>query len=114
MPLAITPTFRPRTHTSDDSYIYQLSLVVATATVSYGYPTEILSPAIVMCAASSMTSSTDDTMDHAMASAMDDTMDGAMASSMGDSMAWFMVDAIASFLHDTAMASTMDLSLIHI
>ena len=27
--------FRPRTHTSDDSYIYQLSLVVATATVSY-------------------------------------------------------------------------------
>ena len=32
MPLAITPTFRPCTHTSDDSYIYQLSLVVATAT----------------------------------------------------------------------------------
>ena len=29
------PTFRPWTHTSDDSYIYQLSLVVATATVSY-------------------------------------------------------------------------------
>ena len=27
-------TFRPWTHTSDDSYIYQLSLVVATATVS--------------------------------------------------------------------------------
>ena len=27
------PTFRPWTHTSDDSYIYQLSLVVATATV---------------------------------------------------------------------------------
>ena len=26
------PTFRPWTHTSDDSYIYQLSLVVATAT----------------------------------------------------------------------------------
>ena len=26
--------FRPRTHTSVDSYIYQLSLVVATATVS--------------------------------------------------------------------------------
>ena len=26
-------TFRPWTHTSDDSYIYQLSLVVATATV---------------------------------------------------------------------------------
>ena len=25
------PTFRPWTHTSDDSYIYQLSLVVATA-----------------------------------------------------------------------------------
>ena len=35
VPLAITPTFRPRTHTSDDSYIYQLSLVVATATVSF-------------------------------------------------------------------------------
>ena len=29
------PTFCPWTHTSDDSYIYQLSLVVATATVSY-------------------------------------------------------------------------------
>ena len=26
--------FRPWTHTSDDSYMYQLSLVVATATVS--------------------------------------------------------------------------------
>ena len=26
--------FRPWTHTSDDSYIYQLSLVVTTATVS--------------------------------------------------------------------------------
>ena len=35
MPLAITPTFRPCTHTSDDSCIYQLSLVVATATVSF-------------------------------------------------------------------------------
>ena len=33
----ITPTFRPCTHTSDDSYIYQLSLVLATATVSL-YP----------------------------------------------------------------------------
>ena len=32
---AITRTFRPLTHTSDDSYIYQLSLVVATATVSF-------------------------------------------------------------------------------
>ena len=31
----ITRTFRPWTHTSDDSYIYQLSLVVATATVSF-------------------------------------------------------------------------------
>ena len=30
----ITRTFRPWTHTSDDSYINQLSLVVATATVS--------------------------------------------------------------------------------
>ena len=29
------PTFRPWTHTSDDSYMYQLSLFVATATVSY-------------------------------------------------------------------------------
>ena len=28
--------FRPWTYTSDDSYIYQLSLVVATATVSFG------------------------------------------------------------------------------
>ena len=27
----------PWTHTSDDSYIYQLSLVLATATVSYEY-----------------------------------------------------------------------------
>ena len=34
VPLAITRTFRPWTHTSDDSFIYQLSLVVATATVS--------------------------------------------------------------------------------
>ena len=30
----ITRTFRPWTHTSDDSHMYQLSLVVATATVS--------------------------------------------------------------------------------
>ena len=35
VPLAITPTFSPWTHTSDDSYIYQMSLVLATATVSY-------------------------------------------------------------------------------
>ena len=35
VPLAITPAFSPWTHTSDDSYIYQLSLVLATATVSY-------------------------------------------------------------------------------
>ena len=34
VPLAITPSFRPWSHTSDDSYIYQLSLVIATATVS--------------------------------------------------------------------------------
>ena len=34
VPLAITRSFRPWTHKSDDSYIYQLSLVVATATVS--------------------------------------------------------------------------------
>ena len=31
----ITQRFRPWTHTSDDSYISQLSLVVATATVSW-------------------------------------------------------------------------------
>ena len=30
-------TFRPWTHTSDDSYMYQLSLVVATATVSFNF-----------------------------------------------------------------------------
>ena len=35
VPLAITPTFSPWTHTSDDSYIYQLSLVLATATASF-------------------------------------------------------------------------------
>ena len=35
VPLAIARRFRPWTHTSDDSYIYQLSLVVATATVSF-------------------------------------------------------------------------------
>ena len=35
VPLAITPTFSPWTHTSDDSYIYRLSLVLATATVSF-------------------------------------------------------------------------------
>ena len=35
VPLAITRTFRPWTYTSNDSYIYQLSLVVATATVSF-------------------------------------------------------------------------------
>ena len=35
VPLAITPTSRPWTHTSDDSYFYQLSLVLATATVSF-------------------------------------------------------------------------------
>ena len=35
VPVAITPTFSPWTHTSDGSYIYQLSLVLATATVSY-------------------------------------------------------------------------------
>ena len=29
------PPFRPWTHTSDDSYMYQLSLVVATAAVSF-------------------------------------------------------------------------------
>ena len=38
VPLAITPTFSAWTHTSDDSYIYQLSLVLATATVSFFPP----------------------------------------------------------------------------
>ena len=53
-PLAITPTFSPWTHTSDDSYIYQLSLVLATATVSYDTSTRCtyssLEP-LVPCAA---------------------------------------------------------------
>ena len=40
------PTFRPWTHTSDDSYIYQLSLVVATATVSYRLCTRPEFPAL--------------------------------------------------------------------
>ena len=40
--LAITPTFRPWTHTSDDSYIYQLSLVLATAIVSSNIPGSII------------------------------------------------------------------------
>ena len=35
VPLAITPTSRPWTHTSHDSYFYQLSLVLATATVYF-------------------------------------------------------------------------------
>ena len=39
VPLAITQTNGPWTHTSDDSYIYQLSLVLATATISY--PTRV-------------------------------------------------------------------------
>ena len=34
--------FRPWTHTSDDSYIYQLSLVVGTGAVSYYYNTTII------------------------------------------------------------------------
>ena len=34
VPLAITRTNGPWTHTSDDSYIYQLPLVLATATIS--------------------------------------------------------------------------------
>ena len=43
VPLAITPTFRPWTHTSDDSYMYQLSLVVATATTVVSYNFYVLS-----------------------------------------------------------------------
>ena len=34
-PIMRAPTFSPWAHTSDDSYIYQLSLVLATASVSY-------------------------------------------------------------------------------
>ena len=41
MPLAITPTFSPWMHTSDDSYIYQLSLVLATATVSFSFQVDV-------------------------------------------------------------------------
>ena len=44
VPLAITPTFRPRTHTSDDSYMYQLSLVVATANTPYELQYHFQSP----------------------------------------------------------------------
>ena len=35
VPLVITPTFSPWTRTSDDSYFYQLSLILATATASF-------------------------------------------------------------------------------
>ena len=35
VPLATTRTNGPWTHTSDDSYIYQLSLLLATAVVSF-------------------------------------------------------------------------------
>ena len=39
VPLAITRTFSPWTHTSDDSYIYQLSLVDQILSSSdYSYP----------------------------------------------------------------------------
>ena len=34
-PIMRAPTFSPWAHTSDDSYIYQLSLVLATASVSF-------------------------------------------------------------------------------
>ena len=43
-------TFRPWTHTSDDSYIYQLSLVVATATVSYLLYSTLLHDVFVIAA----------------------------------------------------------------
>ena len=36
VPLAMTRTNGPRTHTSDNSYMYQLSLVVAIASISFG------------------------------------------------------------------------------
>ena len=47
VPLAITRTFRPWTHTSDDSYIYQMSLVVATATVSSLYNNKLASRSVL-------------------------------------------------------------------
>ena len=37
-PIMRAPTFSAWAHTSDDSYIYQLSLVLATATVSFLVP----------------------------------------------------------------------------
>ena len=49
------PTFSPWAHTSDDSYIYQLSLVLATATVSF--LSEVGIPFVsVMCVLSSVLS----------------------------------------------------------
>ena len=36
-PIMRTPMFSPWAHTSDDSYIYQLSLVLATASVSFRF-----------------------------------------------------------------------------
>ena len=49
VPLAITPTFSPWTHTSDDSYIYQLSLVLATATVSFSIIPGIFQQGSCLC-----------------------------------------------------------------
>ena len=45
------PTFRPWTHTADDSYIYQLSLVVAAATVSFTEVYDLLQLWCVMSSA---------------------------------------------------------------
>ena len=49
VPHAITPTFSPWTHTSADSYIYQLSLVLATATVSFSACRVLCGSVILLC-----------------------------------------------------------------
>ena len=56
VPLAITPTFSPWTHTSDDCYIYPLSLVLATATVSFHsfFSVRFFVPFVSICNASGL------------------------------------------------------------
>ena len=44
-PIMRAPTFSPWAHTSDDSYIYQLSLVLATASVSFLLSASLAEPA---------------------------------------------------------------------
>ena len=46
-PLAVTRTNGPWTHTSGDSYIYQLSLVSATATISAYFPCIVFDPQVL-------------------------------------------------------------------